>query len=71
MNAHTMIVGLHGMFMNPAKVERYDISKSLFSCKLTKESLVSSYVIKMMGNIVSFDVLAFTLLDELSTKVNL
>jgi hypothetical protein len=71
MNDHTMIVGLHGMFMNPAKVESYKISISLFSCKLTKESLVSSYVIKMMGYIERLDVLGFTLLDELATKVNL
>jgi hypothetical protein len=29
---YTMIIELHVMFMNQARVERYDISKSLFSC---------------------------------------
>jgi hypothetical protein len=34
------------MFVNQARVERYEIFKSLFSCKLTEGSLVSPRVIR-------------------------
>jgi hypothetical protein len=64
-----MVVGFHGMFMNQARVERYEISKSLFSYKLTQGSTISPHVIKMMGYIESLDVLGFTLLDELDMDV--
>jgi hypothetical protein len=50
-----MIQGLHGMFENQAWVERYNISKALFACKLTKGSLVSPHVIKIMGYIETLD----------------
>jgi hypothetical protein len=33
-DAHSMIEGLRGMFENQARTERYNISKSLFVCKL-------------------------------------
>jgi hypothetical protein len=56
-DAHTMVVGLRGMFMNQARVERYEISKSLFSCKIAEGSPVSPHVIKMMGYIESLNVL--------------
>jgi hypothetical protein len=44
-----MIQGLHGMFDNQARAERYNISKALFACKLVEGSPVSPHVIKMMG----------------------
>jgi hypothetical protein len=31
-----MIQGLRGMFENQARVERYNISKALFACKLVE-----------------------------------
>lgn len=51
--AYTMIVRLEGMFMKQAIVERCEISKSLFSCKLSEESPTSPRVIKMMGSMES------------------
>jgi hypothetical protein len=33
-DAHTMIEGLRGMFQSQARTERFNISKSLFACKL-------------------------------------
>jgi hypothetical protein len=62
-----MIVGLHGMLMNQARVERYEIFMSLFSCKLTKGSPISPNVIKMVFYIESLATLVFALLDELAT----
>jgi hypothetical protein len=35
-DAYTMIQGLHGMFENQARAERYNISKALFACKLER-----------------------------------
>jgi hypothetical protein len=46
-----MIEGLHGMFENQARTERYNISKSLFACKLVEGSPVRPHVIKMIGYI--------------------
>ncbi|KAL6856856.1 hypothetical protein ACP4OV_018238 [Aristida adscensionis] len=37
-DAHTMIEGLRGMFQNQARTERFNISKSLFACKLPEGS---------------------------------
>jgi hypothetical protein len=44
-----MIQGLCEMFENQARAERYNISKVLFACKLTKGSPVSFHVIKDDG----------------------
>jgi hypothetical protein len=63
----TLIQGLHGMFENPARAERYNISKALFACKLTEGSLVSPNVIKMMGYIKTLDKLGCKLKDDLAT----
>jgi hypothetical protein len=48
-DAYTIIQGLCGMFENQARVERYNILKALFACKLAEGSLVIPHVIKMMG----------------------
>jgi hypothetical protein len=56
-----MIQGLRGMFENQARAERYNISKALFACKLTKGSLASPHVIKMMGYIETLDKLGWEL----------
>ena len=50
-DAHNMIEGLCGMFENQPRFERYNISKSLFACKLDEGGPVSSHVIKMIGYI--------------------
>jgi hypothetical protein len=68
-NAYTMIQGLHGMFVNQARAERYNISKALFTCKLAEGSLVSPSVIKMMGYIETLDKLGCELKDDLTTDV--
>jgi hypothetical protein len=39
------------MFENQPRVERYNISKAIFTCKLVEGSPVCPYVIKMMGYI--------------------
>jgi hydrogenase maturation factor HypE len=70
-DAHTSIMGLCDMSMNQERVDRYEISKFVFSYKLTEGSLVNPHVIKMMGHIQSLDVLGFALVDELAIYVNL
>lgn len=62
-DSHTMIVRLHDMFMNKARVERHEIFKSTFSCKLAKEGPIGPHVIKMIGYIESHDMLGFALLN--------
>ena len=64
-----MIEGLCGMFENQARAERYNISKTLFSCRLAEGSPVSPQVIKMIGYIESLRKLGSTLEDGLATDV--
>jgi hypothetical protein len=64
-----MIQGLHGMFENQARVERYNISKVLFAYKMTEGSLISPHVIKVMSYIETLDMLGSELKDDLATEV--
>lgn len=68
-DAHTMIEGLRGMFQNQARTERFNISKSLFACKLPEGSPVSPHVIKMIGYIETLDRLGSELHHDLATDV--
>jgi hypothetical protein len=64
-DAYTLIQGMCGMF----ETERYNISKTLFRCKLAEGSPVSSHVIKMMGYIETLDKLGSELKDDLTTDM--
>ena len=66
--AYSRIVGLRGMFENQARAERYNISKSLFSSKLTEGSPVSPPVIKMIGYIETLDKLGCELNDDMAIQ---
>ena len=68
-DAHTMIEGLRGMFQNQARTETFNISKSLFVCKLAEGSPVSPHVIKMIGYIETLDRLGSELHQDLATDV--
>ena len=65
----TLIQGLHEMFKNQGWVERYNISNSLFVCKLTEGSLVSPHVIMMIGYIKSLERLGSPLNTALAIDV--
>jgi hypothetical protein len=64
-----MIQGLHEMFENQARAERYNISKALFQCKLVEGSPVSPHVIKIMGYIETLIKLGCEIKDDLTTNV--
>jgi hypothetical protein len=68
-DAYTMIQGLREMFENQARAERYNISKSMFGCKLVEGSSVSPHVIKMMGYIETLTKLGCEIKDDLTTDV--
>jgi hypothetical protein len=68
-DAYTIIQGLCGMFENQARVERYNISKGLFACKLVEGCPVSPHVIKMMGYIETLPKLGCEIKDDLTTDV--
>jgi hypothetical protein len=55
------------MFENQTRVERYNISKVLFACKLVEGSSVSAHVIKMMGYIETSGKLGCELKEDLTT----
>ena len=68
-DAHNMIEGLRGMFENQARSERYNISKSLFACRLAENGSVSPHVIKMIGYIENLEKLGAALHPDLATDV--
>jgi gag-polypeptide of LTR copia-type len=55
MDAYDMIVSLKSMFENQMRVERYEISRSLFGCKLAEGDPVSPHMINMIGRIESLE----------------
>ena len=69
MDAYDMIVSLKSMFENQIRVERYEISRSLFECKLAEGDPVSPHVINMIGRIESLEKLGFSLNRELAMDV--
>jgi hypothetical protein len=69
MDAYIMIQRLRGMFENQTKVERYNISKALFACKLAECSPVSPHVIKIMGYIETLIKLGCEIKDGLTTDM--
>jgi hypothetical protein len=64
-----MIQGLHEMFENQARVDRYNMSKALFACKLVEGSLVSSRMIKIMGYTETLTKLGCEIKDDLATDM--
>ena len=69
MDAYDMIISLKSMFENQMRVERYEISRSLFECKLAEGDPVSPHVINMIGRIESLEKLGFSLNGELAADV--
>jgi hypothetical protein len=57
------------MFENQARAERYNISKTLFACKLAGGSPVSPHVIKMTGYIEILTKLGCEIKDDLAIDV--
>jgi hypothetical protein len=64
-----MIEGLRGLFENQARTERYNISKSLFACKLVEGSPISPHVIKMIGYVETLEKLGSKLKPDLAIDV--
>jgi hypothetical protein len=56
-------------FENQSNVERYNISKALFACKLAEGTLINPHVIMMIGYIETLNKLGSKLKDDLTTYV--
>ncbi|KAK8560069.1 hypothetical protein V6N12_012872 [Hibiscus sabdariffa] len=69
MIAYEMIQNLKEIYEGQACQERYEISKALFQCKISKGSPVGAHVMKMMGYIQTLEKLGFPLKIELATDV--
>ncbi|KAJ8899333.1 hypothetical protein K2173_018307 [Erythroxylum novogranatense] len=66
MDAPTMILHLKELFGAQSRVERYQISKALFQCKMAEGSSVDTHVLKMIGYIEKLAELGFVMDHELS-----
>lgn len=69
MNTFDMVNELKNLFQKQARVERYETTKSLFSCKLPEGASVSPHVLKMIGYIDHLQRLGTTMSQELATDV--
>ncbi|KAJ8758992.1 hypothetical protein K2173_003230 [Erythroxylum novogranatense] len=66
MDTPTMILHLKELFVAQSRVEKYQISKALFQCKMTEGSSVNVHVPKMIGYIEKLAQLGFVMNHELS-----
>ncbi|KAM7502650.1 hypothetical protein LguiB_001554 [Lonicera macranthoides] len=69
MNAFDMVKELKSLFQEQARVERFETTKSLFSCKLPEGGSVTPHVLKMIGYIDHLERLGTTISQELATDV--
>jgi hypothetical protein len=51
MDAYTIIMHLKKLFDEACRIERYETSKELFCCKITKDYLMKTLVLKINGYI--------------------
>ena len=66
MNAQTMILRLKELFSMQSRIERYEMSKELFRCRMAEGSLVREHVLKMINLIERLGALDFAMDGELS-----
>ncbi|KAK2389827.1 secreted RxLR effector protein [Trifolium repens] len=69
MNAVEMIEHLKTLYAEQARHERFEVSKSLFQCKLSEGSPVGPHVLKMIGYVGNLERLGFPLEKELATDL--
>ncbi|CAJ2627610.1 unnamed protein product [Trifolium pratense] len=69
MNAFDMIEHLKTLYQEQARIERFEVSKALFSAKLSEGSLVSPHVLKMIGYVGNLEKLGFPLENELAADL--
>ncbi|VFQ73001.1 unnamed protein product [Cuscuta campestris] len=65
MKAYDMIIHLRQLYQGQARHERFQISKALFSCKLSVGNPVGPHVLKMIGYVQTLEKLGFELRTEL------
>ncbi|VFQ62648.1 unnamed protein product [Cuscuta campestris] len=69
MKAYDMIIHLRQLYQGQARHERFQISKALFSCKLSVGNPVGPHVLKMIGYVQTLEKLGFELRTELATDL--
>lgn len=68
-DAHALINELKNLFEKQARVERFETTKALFSCKLTEGNPVSPHVLKMIGYVDYLERLDVPINQELATDL--
>ena len=69
MNAYTIIMHLKELFDETSRTNRYQTSKELFRCKMTKGSSVNTHILKMNGYIEKLEQLGFVMDRKLSVEL--
>ncbi|VFQ97268.1 unnamed protein product [Cuscuta campestris] len=69
MKAYDMYLHLRQLYQGQARHERFQISKALFSCKLSVGNTVGLHVLKMIGYVETLEKLRFSLRQELATDL--
>ncbi|PNX82340.1 retrotransposon protein putative Ty1-copia subclass, partial [Trifolium pratense] len=66
MNAFDMIEHLKMLYQEQARHERFEVSKTLFQCRLAEGSPVGPHVLKMIGYVENLERLGFALEQDLA-----
>ncbi|GLT79406.1 hypothetical protein SLA2020_508960 [Shorea laevis] len=66
MDASSISLHLEELYFERARQERYEISSALYSCNITKRSIVAPHVLKMRGYIKRLANLGFIMDNELA-----
>ena len=66
MDVYHMVMYLKKLYQELASLERFDVLKALFQCKMTKESLTRTQILKIIKYIENFERLGFPLSQELA-----
>ncbi|KAK8680563.1 hypothetical protein V6N13_109505 [Hibiscus sabdariffa] len=67
--AYKIMQNLKEIYEGQARQKRYETSKALFQCKMSKGSPVGAHIIKMMGYIQTLEKLGLPLKNKLTTDV--
>ncbi|WRX28673.1 hypothetical protein QQP08_021160 [Theobroma cacao] len=69
MDVQSMILHLRELFDKEGRIERYEISKELFRCKMAESSFVRPHVLKMIGLIERLGQLGLAMDHELKRSI--
>ncbi|XP_074591084.1 uncharacterized protein LOC141846973 [Curcuma longa] len=69
MDAYDMVEHLKQLYQGKARHERFEVSKTLFECKMQERTPIETHVLKMIEYVENLERLEFPLEQELTTDL--